>query len=449
MPAMEEQVIQFINAHKMIVSGDRVGVAVSGGEDSMALLTILKNLSEKMRFEVVAVHINHNIRRSANADARFVKKFCDEHFIQFVKYSVNVPEYSAENKVSMETAARVLRYECFDNAIKKYKLTKMAIAHHLNDQAETVLMHLFRGCGLDGASGMAPVRGVYIRPFLETKKSDIIAYDYRNSIPHVIDDTNEDNSYRRNYVRNMIMPLITKEWRAAPENLASFAKIAARDSKYITDQCDMNGIVRDGNVVRIPLNRFYMPEAIITRVLYHGLELLGLRADVEIKHINAIMTLSEDGLNGEKVSLPHNAYAVKEYEYISLVRRENRPEAKEYSFKVGKTLVEGFGVITVTKTISYKLAIQRGLLVVDAKKLPKKAKWRFRLDGDMFEKFGGGTKKLNSYFTDKKIPARLRPTTPVLALDHEIYCVGGIAISEKVKTDMDTIDAYVLEFTRQ
>ena len=211
----------------------------------------------------------------------------------------------------------------------------------------------------------------------------------------------------------------------------------------------MNGIVRDGNVVRIPLNRFYMPEAIITRVLYHGLELLGLRADVEIKHINAIMTLSEDGLNGEKVSLPHNAYAVKEYEYISLVRRENRPEAKEYSFKVGKTLVEGFGVITVTKTISYKLAIQRGLLVVDAKKLPKKAKWRFRLDGDMFEKFGGGTKKLNSYFTDKKIPARLRPTTPVLALDHEIYCVGGVAISEKVKTDMDTIDAYVLEFTRQ
>ncbi len=446
---MEQQVIDFINEHQMIHEGDRVGVAVSGGEDSMALLTFLHKLAAKVHFQVVAVHINHNIRHTANSDARFVKQYCDEHLIEFVKYSVDVPGYSATNKVSIETAARVMRYECFDAAIKKYKLTKMAIAHHLNDQAETVLMHLFRGCGLDGASGMMPVRGVYIRPFLETKKSDIIAYNYRNNIPHVTDDTNEDNSFRRNYVRNMIMPLITKEWRAAPENLAAFAKIAARDSKFIANQCDMNGIVKEGNVVRIPLNRFYMPDSIITRVIYYGLELLGLRADVEIKHVNAIMTLSADGLNGEKVSLPHNAYAVKEYEYISLVRREARPEYKEYSFKVGKTAIEGFGTVTVTKTISYKLAIQRGLCVIDASKLPKKAKWRFRLDGDMFEKIGGGTKKLNSFFTDKKVPARLRPTTPVLALEHEVYVVGDVAISEKVKTDRDTIDAYVLEFTRQ
>lgn len=446
---MEAQVIQYITDHKMINAGDRIGVAVSGGEDSMALLSILHDLAEKVHFEVVAVHINHNIRRTANSDAKFVKQYCDEHFIEFVKYSVNVPEYSATNKVSVETAARILRYECFENAIKKYKLKKIAIAHHLNDQAETVLMHLFRGCGLDGASGMQPVSGVYIRPFLEVKKSDIIAYNYRNNIPHVVDDTNEDNSYRRNYIRNMVMPLITKEWRAAPENLASFAKLATRDNQYIANQCDMNGIAREGNVVRIPLNRFYMPDSIITRTIYYGLDLLGLRPDVEIKHIEAIMALSTDGLNGERVSLPHNAYAVKEYEYISLVRRESRPEFKEYTFKVGKTLVEGFGTITVTKTISYKLAIQRGLCVVDAKKLPKKAKWRFRLDGDMFEKIGGGSKKLNAFMTDKKIPARLRPTTPVLALDHEIYCVGDVAISEKVKTDMDTIDAYVLEFTRQ
>ncbi len=446
---MEEQVIQYIKENKMIATGDRVGVAVSGGEDSMALLHLLHSLAEKVHFQVVAVHVNHNIRRTANSDARFVKQYCDENLIEFAKYSVDVPEYSTANKVSLETAARILRYECFEAAIKKYKLTKFAIAHHLNDQAETVLMHLFRGCGLDGASGMAPVRGVYIRPLLETKKSDIIAYNYRNSIPHVTDDTNEDNSFRRNYVRNMIMPLITKEWRTAPENLAAFAKIAARDSSFITNQCDMNGIVKEGNVVRIPLNRFYLPDSIITRMIYHGLELLGIRADVEIKHINAIMALSADGLNGEKVSLPHNTYAVKEYEYISLVRRESRPEFKEYSFKVGKTLVEGFGTITVTKTISYKLAIQRGLWVIDADKLPKKAKWRFRLDGDMFEKLGGGTKKLNSFFTDKKVPARLRPTTPVLALEHDVYVVGGVAISEKVKTDRDTIDAYVLEFTRQ
>ncbi|MCM1404607.1 MAG: tRNA lysidine(34) synthetase TilS [Prevotella sp.] len=449
MPTMETAVIQYMNAHHMINTGERVGVAVSGGEDSMALLTFLNDLAQKAHFHVVAVHVNHNIRRAANSDARFVKQYCDEHLIEFAKYNVDAPEYSTANKVSLETAARVLRYQSFEAAIKKYKLDKLAIAHHLNDQAETVLMHLFRGCGLDGAAGMAPVRGAYIRPFLETKKSDIIAYNYRNNIPHVTDDTNEDNGFRRNYIRNMIMPEITKEWRGAAENIAAFAKIAARDSQFITDQCDMNGIVKDGNVVRIPLNRFYLPDSIITRMIYYGLDLLDLRVDVDIKHINAIMTLSADGLNGEKVSLPHNAYAVKEYEYISLVRREARPEFKEYSFKVGKTTIEGFGTVTVTKTISYKLAIQRGLCVIDAAKLPKKAKWRFRLDGDQFEKIGGGTKKLNAYLTDKKVPARLRPTTPVLALEHQVYVVGGVAISEKVKTDRDTLDAYVLEFTRQ
>lgn len=446
---MESKVIQYITDHKMISAGDRVGVAVSGGEDSMALLTLLHNLSQQTNFTVLAVHVNHKIRKNANSDARFVKKYCDENGIDFVKYTVDAPGYSLANKIGLEVAARELRYQCFEKATAKYKLNKFALAHHLNDQAETVLMHLFRGCSLEGASGMMPTRGIYIRPFLETKKSDIIAYNYRNSIPHVEDETNDDNMYHRNYIRNIIMPEITREWRGAAENLAAFGKIALRDNKFITDQCDMNGIVRDGNVVRIPLNRFYMPDAIVTRIIYHGLSLLGLRIDVEIKHINAIMALSADGLNGEKVSLPHNAYAVKEYEYISLVRSETRPEFKEYSFRVGKTLVEGFGTISVTKTISYKLAIQRGLCVVDADKLPRKAKWRFRLDGDMFEKIGGGTKKLNSYLTDKKVPARLRPTTPVLALDHEVYVVGGVAISEKVKTDRDTVDAYVLEFIRQ
>lgn len=446
---METSVIQYITDHKMIKAGDRVGVAVSGGEDSMALLTLLNHLAQQLDFSIVAIHVNHNIRKSASRDVRFVKKYCDDNGIEFVKYVVNAPEYSTANKVGLEVAARELRYQCFEAAVKKYKLDKVAMAHHLNDQAETVLMHLFRGCGLEGASGMAPVRGFYIRPFLETKKSDIIAYNYRNSIPHVEDETNEDNAYRRNYIRNVLLPEITREWRGAAENLASFGKIAARDNKYITNQCDMNGIVRDGNVVRIPLSRFYLPDAIVTRLIYHGLGLLGLRVDIEIKHINAIMQLSADGLNGEKVSLPHNAYAVKEYEYISLVRSETRPQFKEYSFRVGKTVVEGFGTISVTKTISYKLALQRGLFVIDADKLPRKAKWRFRLDGDMFEKIGGGTKKLNSYLTDKKIPARLRPTTPVLALDHEVYVVGGVDISEKVKTDRDTIDAYVLEFIRQ
>ncbi len=446
---METEVIKYMTDNQMLMQGDRVGVAVSGGEDSMALLSFLKNLSNEISIMILAIHVNHNIRPTAKKDLKFVKDYCKENHIEFVSYNVNAPVYSKEHKMGIEQAARELRYQSFNTAIKKYKLTKLAIAHHLNDQAETILMHLFRGCGLEGASGMMPITdGIFIRPLLNTKKADIIAYNYHNGVPHVEDETNDENKYSRNYLRNVIMPEITKEWRNASENIVNFAKLVARDNEYISSHIDMDGIIREGNVCRIPLNRFAFDESVCSRLVYHCFGLLNIRFNMEAKHINAIIQLSRDGLNGEKVDLPNNSYAVKEYEYITLVKKEKKANEKIYSFKVGKTVVDGYGLITVTKTISHKLALQRGLFVIDADKLPKKTVWRFKRDGDMFTKFGGGTKKLNSFLTDKKVPARLRHTLPVLALGKEIFVVGGVEISENVKTDRDTIDAYVIEFTK-
>jgi tRNA(Ile)-lysidine synthase len=176
--------------------------------------------------------------------------------------------------------------------------------------------------------------------------------------------------------------------------------------------------------------------------------MLDAKKNVEAKHIDAIIELGRNGINGERVDIPNSCYVVREYEYITAVKKERKVEEKIYPFKIGKTAVDGFGAIMVTKTISYKIALERGLFVIDADKLPRKAKWRFRHDGDQFTKFGGGTKSLGSYLTDKKVPARLRGNIPVLADGGEVFVVGGLEISDRVKTDRETVEAFVIEFVK-
>ena len=448
MENFETNIIEFMTGNEMLTKGDRIGVAVSGGADSMALLHFMHELSAQIGVGILAVHINHGIRTDARKDAAFVKKYCSDNRIECVVYNVNVPEYCRAHKVGTEAGARVLRYECLEMAAKKYKLTKVALAHHLDDQAETILLHIFRGCGLEGATGMKPVSGIYIRPFLTVKKSDLIAYNYHNGTPNITDETNTDNKYARNFIRNTVMPTIQQEWRNVNENIVSFGKIAGADNEYIMGQADTSGVVQSGNTVRIPINRFVLATPVVTRLILKVLDMLGTKKNIESKHIDAIIELGRSGINGERIDIPNACYVVREYEYITVVKKERKVEEKTYSFKIGKTVVDGFGTIMITKTISYKIALERGLFVIDADKLPRKAKWRSRRDGDQFTKFGGGTKNLGSYLTDKKVPARLRGVIPVLADGNEVFVVGGLGISEKVKTDRDTVEAFVIEFVR-
>jgi tRNA(Ile)-lysidine synthase len=448
MENFETNIIEYMTDNKMLGAGDKIGVAVSGGADSMALLHFMHELSDQIGTGILALHINHGIRKNARKDAGFVRKYCADNGIQCAVYNVNVPEYCRQNKLGVEQGARILRYQCFETAVKKYKLTKIALAHHLDDQAETILLHLFRGCGLEGAGGMKPVSGVYIRPFLNVKKTDLIAYNYRNGTPNITDESNDDNKYARNFIRNTVMPTIQQEWRNVAENIVDFGKIANTDNEYIKSQADTSGVFLTGNTVRIPINRFVWADPVVTRLILKCLEMLDAKKDIEGKHLNAITELGRTGINGEKIDIPNGCYAVREYEYITIVKKEKKPEEKTYSFKIGKTAVEGFGAIMITKTISFKIALDRGLFVIDADKLPRRAKWRFKHDGDQFTKFGGGTKNLGAFFTDKKIPTRLRGVIPVLADGSEIFVVGGLEISDKVKVDRETTEAFVIEFVK-
>lgn len=427
--------------NSLINKGEVIGVGVSGGTDSMALLHYLHSISDELDFEVVGVHIDHNIRENSAEDASFVLNYCRENGIRAYKFKVDVPKLAQERGVSLEVAARDARYGVFDALVKKCAVDKIAIAHHMSDQAETILLNLFRGTGISGAKGMDLIRdGIYIRPMLFTDKKEILKYIDDNQIPYVEDYTNADTTFSRNYIRNEILPLIMKRWPAVIEKLVSFSKACYDDDEYINSQIIEDAFILEEKTVKIPNSYFLYPNAIVSRMIFKALRQIGVNKDIERKHVELIKDLAINGKNGAKIDLPLNVTAIKEYDYLSILNKEKEKIVLDLPFKLGEFSVKGFGTVEVKRTRSNKLEDRE--LILDGKKVPKDAIWRFKESGDTFEKFGGGTKKLKDYFIDKKVPARLRSITPVLASGKEILAIAGVEVSDKVKVDENSTAVY-------
>lgn len=434
----------FIKKNNLLKSGEIIGVGCSGGSDSMALLHYLATNQEKFDIEVVAIHIDHQIRENSYIDADFVKERARELGVRYYKFRVDVPKIAKEKNQSLETAARNARYGVFKSLYKKGLIDKIALAHHTRDQAETILMHLFRGCGNVGAMGMSPVSDkIYIRPFLNTTKDEIFQYLNENRLDYCEDITNEDNSYNRNFVRNVIMKDILSRWPGAESAIVNFAQAIREDDEYINKQINADAIITEDKIVKIPTSYFLFDNAVVSRILFKAVKSIGLTQDIERKHIDAIKNLALNGENGKRISLPFEAVAVKEYDYLTIVNRhEDKPEFSA-PFKCGEFALPD-GRKLIVKRVKIDFVPSEGQLLLDYRKVPKDAEWRFRADGDTFTKFGGGSKKLKSFFIDKKIPLRMRDSIPVLASGSEIYAVAGIEISDKVKVE-NAPSAYMIE----
>lgn len=426
-----------IISQKLIKPGEIVGVATSGGTDSMALLCKMKELSYDMDFEVVAIHVDHSIREESADDARFVMDFCKEHKIRAYKFKVDCKKIAKEKAISLESAAREARYGVFDAVIEKGICDKIAVAHHLQDQAETILLHLFRGSGLSGIKGMDYRRGEnYIRPMLDVDKKEILDYININDIPYVQDETNFENEFTRNYLRNEVFPMLLKKWPNIVNTLISFSDSAADDDEYINSQLDYGAVIFEEKTAKVPLSYFIYPNAINSRIIFKALNGIGINKDIEKKHIELIRNLAKNAENGKKLNLPMGVVAIKEYDYLILTNVQKEKLTLNQKFSSGSFVAKNYGEITVKRV--KETDFSENALFVDLKKVPKTAAWRYRKDGDVFEKFGGGTKKLKSYLIDKKVPARLRDYIPVLADETEVYAIAGVEVSDKVKVDDQT-----------
>ena len=212
--------------------------AVSGGRDSMALLCFLEKLAEEENFVLHAAHYNHLLRPTADRDEDFVRLWCADRHIPLACGTGDVRAWARERGASLEDAARTLRYRFLEETADRLGAQRIATAHHVQDNAETVLLHLLRGSGLRGLGGIPPVRGRIVRPFLETDRRDIDAYVDRQGIPYAEDETNADTAYTRNRLRREILPLLEKASPGCTGRIAAAAGLLREEEAHLTAECE-------------------------------------------------------------------------------------------------------------------------------------------------------------------------------------------------------------------
>ena len=316
---MEEKILKTIKKYNLISNGDKIVVAVSGGPDSMCLLNILKNLRQKFNIELFVAHINHMIREEADSETEYVKNYCEKNNIKCFIKRANVLEMAKEQKKGTEEMGRIVRYDFFEYVANEVSANKIAIAHTENDNAETILMNLMRGASLEGLKGIEPIRGKYIRPLIECNREEIEKYCEINKLDPKFDKTNNDNTYTRNKIRNLLIPYIKKEFNPnIIETLNRLAVLARQDATYF------NKIVKESyadillheNInnlnenlekhIILDLKKFNKLEYVIkSRVLLYTInKLLGTTKGIEKINIEDMIKLCEKNI-GNKCLIPN------------------------------------------------------------------------------------------------------------------------------------------------
>lgn len=427
----------------LLSRGDRVAVALSGGKDSVALFHALCMAEKQLGIEVLAINVEHGIRGDASIkDSEFVKKLCDNAGKRLLFYKIDAPAYARENKMGTEAAARALRYKCFFTALNDGLCDKIATAHHLNDNTESVLLNVFRGSGLNGLKGISEssYQNKIIRPFLKISREQIDEYALKHNLQYVTDQTNFDSAYTRNFLRNEVLPLVREKFPEVDTAILRLGEIASETEEYLNNKASaMLYSCGDERRVKIPQN--YLEELpVLTRAIIKALKEVGLEKDYEQIHVNSVLALIENGA-GATVNLPHGVSVDCGYGEL-IFYKETPIEPFEFAFKEGEFDLPN-GRLTIEKVCLHEMNIKEkvpfftqkqreGTLFVEDLPILAGAVIRTRKEGDVIKKFGGGTKPLKEFLIDKKIERRTRLSLPVCAVGSEVLFVAGVEISSSV-----------------
>lgn len=312
---LQDKVLKTIQKYNLIQNGDSIVIGVSGGPDSMTLLNVLINLKQKLGIsKIVVATVNHMIREEAEEETKFVENFCESHGIEFYLKKVDVQEEAKSKKISTELAGRNARYDFFEEVLKKTGSNKIATAHNSNDNAETVLMNLLRGSGVSGLKGIEKIRdGKFIRPIIECKRSEIEQYCLENKLNPRYDKTNNENTYTRNKIRNMLIPYIEENFNPnIVDSLNRLSTIATKEDEYIHKivENSFKNIVITADMgkkeIILDLKKFNeLDEVIKSRlILYTISEILGTSQGIEKIHIEDIIKLCGNNI-GNKYLMPN------------------------------------------------------------------------------------------------------------------------------------------------
>ena len=449
---MLRKVLSYIKDNKLIESGDKILVALSGGPDSVCLLNILVELKEELNIDIGAAHINHLLRgEDAFKDEEYVVEICKEMEIPCFVTRVDINKYSKEHKLSSELAGRQVRYEFFEEIIKKEGFKKIATAHNANDQAETILFRLMRGTGLEGLGGIKASRdNKIIRPILCLSRQEVERYIELKKLKPRIDKTNFEKIYNRNKIRLDILPYMKENFNEdIIQTLNRMSVLLQKDNNFL-EKLALNSYkkycIEYEDYFIIKEGIFKEEEPVINRILRHAvLKYSKSRYDFEMKHINEIFSLSQKG-SGKVVHLPNGIYAENIYGDIYIKNKKNKCDVnKEEKVVINKDKIGNkvicFGQFLIEFSFynnhernNINLNQDNLMQCFDFNKINDKILIRKRIDGDKIIPLGmNGTKKLKDIFIDMKIPKDERDNIPILCFDEKIAWIIGVRISDEYK----------------
>lgn len=459
---MEQIVYRNIKTNNLINMGDTVLVGVSGGHDSMALLNILNNLKDILGFELLVAHVNHGVRGEyALRDENFVKEESEKLGLKFFLKRADMNQYAKDEGISAEEAGRIIRYSFFNDILKEHGgKGKIAVAHNYDDQAETILMRLIRGTGIDGLKSMEFSTANIIRPILNVKREEIENYIESNNIDVVIDHTNMQTDYTRNKIRLELIPYIEKNFNPnVKDALVRLSNTAKKDIRFLDEYTVVcyNKIVITSKKEKIVIDNdefLKLSENIKSRIIRHIVnEILGSLQGYEEIHVLNVLKLSEDNQTGKQIDLPSGIVCSLSYNYLSFEKNVKQSKG-QYSYSLNEEIcyIEELDLEIILKEFNindiskFNMEKKNGRIYIDKDKIKGNLVLRNRRDGDKFTPIGmSGTKKVKDFFIDNKISRELRESIPFIVDDKNIIWIIDYRMSDLYKVDKNTKNAMSIE----
>lgn len=457
----------------------KIVVGLSGGADSIALLYVLKELA----FPLFAVHIHHGIRDEADRDEALCKRVCERFQIPYKVIYVDAPLYAKINNYSLEDAARRLRYGALEEARTQWNAEYIAVAHHRDDQAETLLHHFLRGSGSQGLAGMRSINGRILRPFLSVCRNEIIEYLNSCKAEFVFDESNADNYYTRNSLRNELLPWIKERYNPnIVDNLSRMSEIFAQENDYLEEEARkkyQSIHYWKNEILYIDLDECEKIHiALLRRIFRLGLEeLLKDTKNLGFTHVESIIALMKR-TSGKRVDVIRGITVVREYQQLIFTKEDKKLNYEEAYFcpldtQGDKGYIQEAGIYFALELLekdvydqeqaainidqlqmNYKDSFKNEIKVYtksfDYDKIKANLVLRTRKAGDRIRiNKNGDSKSIKKFFIDEKIQASLRNSIPLLTIDHQVLWIVDYRVDPFYEVDQDTKKVLRVELSKE
>ncbi len=462
-----EKFIRAIDQYAMVSEGDKILIALSGGADSVALFLLFMDFQSKMKLNICAAHLNHGLRgKESDEDERFVKELCQKFSAKCFSTRENIKERAKRDRTSIEVAGREARLGFLQKISGKIKANKIALGHTMNDQAENLLLRLFRGSGTKGLSSMKPSDGNIIRPLLSISRREIESYLRFKKSSYRIDSSNEDMRFTRNRIRHNLIPFLKEEYNPEiVETLARTAQILSEEDSFldslISEIIRREAKIKNGSVeISLELLKHLAP-ALSRRIIRRSIQFIrGNLRKITFKDIEKAREIMVKSKGNRNLLLP-SGINVKIYkDSITLAASSDSDPIYKDTQQVlnieGLTEISHHAVLVEAKVMKredFKDDLKAGSsekAFLDFEKTGAKLSIRTIKKGDFFHPFNSpGRKKVSDYFIDKKVPQEKRKETLIVTSKDHIVWIAGYQIDDRFKIDRDTKKVLILKLIRE